>query len=152
MMIGGAGEDFLGAVDLLGDNKTGDLVRKDEIGEAPEEVGFVADGGREAVGAADDDGDIFAIYESAVELGGEVGGREVGAAFVGQNDIIVAGEGPSFEIFEEFWFFEKLPFNVVRFFEAFFVFGSSFDKPRWVFFAAGEDSNHNINYSKFDII
>ena len=102
MMIGGAGEDFLGAVDLFGDNKTGDLVRKDEVRKTPEEIGLRTDFGREAVGAADDNGDIFAVHEGVVELGGEVGGREVGATFVGQNTIIVASERPSFEIFEEF--------------------------------------------------
>ena len=65
-MIRGAGEDFLRTVDLFGDNKAGNMVRKDEIGEAPEEVGFFANFGREAVGATDDNGDIFTTDEGLV--------------------------------------------------------------------------------------
>ena len=55
----------------------------------------------------------------------------------------MAGEGPSFEIFEEFCFFKKLPFDIERFFEAFFVFGDGFGEPGGMFFATSEDSNHN---------
>ena len=144
MMIGRAGEDFLGAVDLFGDNEASDLVREDEIREAPEKIGSLADFGWEAIGATDDDNNVFTASEGVVEFGGEVGGREVGAAFVGKNDVIMAGEMPSFKIFEEFCFFKKLPFDVIRFFETFFVFSGGFDEPRWMFFAAGKDSNHGI--------
>ena len=73
----------MGAVDLFDDNKTSDLMRKDEVAKTPEKISFFADFRREAIGAANDNSDIFAVYKGAIELGGEVGGREVGAALVG---------------------------------------------------------------------
>ena len=53
MVVFGASCDFLGAVGLLGNNEASDGVWENEIGEAPDEVGFVADFVGEAVGAAD---------------------------------------------------------------------------------------------------
>lgn len=59
MVVFGAFYDFLGAVGLLGDDEASDGVWENEIGEAPDKVGFVADFVGEAVSAADEN-DYFA--------------------------------------------------------------------------------------------
>ena len=53
VVVGGAFDDLGSAVGLLGNNEASDGVWENEIGEAPDEVGFVADFVGEAVGAAD---------------------------------------------------------------------------------------------------
>ena len=41
MMVAGVSLNFLGAVDLFGDDEAGKLVRKDLAAEAPDEIGAV---------------------------------------------------------------------------------------------------------------
>lgn len=53
MVVVGAPHDFLGAVGLLGDEESSDLVWEDQFGKTPEEIGFFSDFFGEAVGAAD---------------------------------------------------------------------------------------------------
>ena len=53
MVVVGASHDFLGAVGLLGNEKSRDLMWEDQFGKAPEEIGFFPDFRRKAVSAAD---------------------------------------------------------------------------------------------------
>ena len=65
VMVGGAFGNFGGAVDLLGDNEASKCVREDEFGKTPKEVGVTARFFGEAVGAADQNDNIFSLPEDA---------------------------------------------------------------------------------------
>ncbi len=53
MVVVGASHDFLGAVGLIGNEKSRALMWEDQFGKAPEKVGFFPDFWWKAVGTAD---------------------------------------------------------------------------------------------------
>ena len=77
-VVGVAGEDGEGAVDLFGEDGAGELVGEGDGAEGEDEGGAGAGGGGPAVGGADgeDDG-LGAGVAQAAEVGGEVFGGEL---------------------------------------------------------------------------
>ena len=125
-MIGGATRDFVGAVDLFGDDEAGEDVGKDELAEGPDEVRAVARVLVYAEGAADDDVDFAGIDELFLEQGGEVGRGKLLTAFVGDNDKGFSRELPFFQNFAELVLLEESKTHVVGFTDFFHVV---FDEP-----------------------
>ena len=88
--------DFEGAVELLDEEEPDHLVGEGEGGEGELFGSRGQDGGGEAEGAADDEGEVaFAGEGEGVEPGGEVFGGEAGAAAVEDDE--VAGGTDGFE-------------------------------------------------------
>ena len=82
-----AGEDGEGAVDLLGQDGTGEFMGQGDVAEGEDKAGACACGGGPAVGGTDgeDDGLRAGVAEAA-EVGGEVVGGELLATAVEKNE------------------------------------------------------------------
>jgi hypothetical protein len=87
-VVGVAGEDGEGSVDLFGENGAGEFVGKGDGAEREDESGAGAGGGGPAVGGADgeDDGLSAGVAEAA-EVGGEGFGGEGGATAVEEDEV-----------------------------------------------------------------
>jgi hypothetical protein len=101
-VVGVAGEDGEGAVELLGEDDAGQLVGQGDESEREEEVGPGAGGGGPAVGWTDgEDEALGAVVAEAAEASGEVLGGELLAAAVEENGVGVGAAGLLLEPFEE---------------------------------------------------
>lgn len=80
-------EEGEGAVELLEEHGAGEFVGEGQGGEREAGLGGGAGSGREAIGAADGEGQFAAVLgEGAVEIGGEPRGVEAAAGGIEQNE------------------------------------------------------------------
>ena len=87
-VVGGAGEDSLGAVDLFEGDDEGEFVLEGLGTEGPEEVGAGAGFPIPAFGAADEEGDFWnGAVPEFLDFGGEGAAGECGAALVEQDAV-----------------------------------------------------------------
>lgn len=93
-MIWFTAADFESAVELFDEEESDHLVGEGEGGEGEFFGRRFEDGGGEAEGAADDDGEVaFAGEGEGVEPGGEVFGGEAGAAAVEDDEVTGRADG-----------------------------------------------------------
>ena len=103
-VVGVAGEDGGGAVDLLGENDAGELVGEGDASEGEEELRLLAGGGGPAVGGTDgEDETLGAVVAETAEAGGELLGGELVATAVEKDAKGADAAGVVFEPMEQGW-------------------------------------------------
>ena len=92
-VVGGAGEDGFGAVELLEGDEEGEFVLEGLWAEGPEEVGLGAGGFVPTVGGADHDGAAggAAVLEG-LDFGGEGAAGKHASAFVEEDEVGAFGQ------------------------------------------------------------
>ena len=86
-VVGVAGEDGEGAVDLLGEDGAGEFMGQSDVAEREDEAGAGACSGGPAVGGTDgEDKGLCARVAEAAEVGGEFFGGELLAATVEEDE------------------------------------------------------------------
>jgi hypothetical protein len=101
-VVGVAGEDGEGAVELLGEDYAGEFVGQGDESEREEEVGSGAGVGGPAVGGADgEDEALGALVAKTADAGGEGLGGKLLAASVEQDGVGAGSTGLLIEPFEE---------------------------------------------------
>ena len=153
-------EDGDGAVELFGQKDAHHAVREGEAGEAHHHAGLLFEAVGHAVGAADDEADVFAVLLPAFEVFRQLDGGRGFAAFVEDDEECALGDG-----FEDAFFFRRhalcgvdacAAFFGFDFFEgvgdvaseAFGVFADGFVHPAGHFGADGEDGDvHGFPWS-----
>src|SRR5699024_8225271 len=85
VVVGPAGGDLLGAVDLFSQDEADQLVREDQLGEAPHKVRAPAQLGTDPIGSTDDDDDPASGVELRLNFGGQLGRGDVGAPLIEQD-------------------------------------------------------------------
>jgi hypothetical protein len=101
-VVGVAGEDGEGSVELLGEDYAGEFVGQGDESEREEEVGAGSSVGGPAVGGADgEDEALGAFVAETADAGGEVFGRELLAAAVEEDGVGSGSTGLLIEPFEQ---------------------------------------------------
>ena len=98
-MVGMAGEDGQGAVDLLGGDDSGELVRQRNTTEGDGKIGSLEGNSRPAIRGADgEDQGLDASIAKAPYIFGEFLGAELLAAAIGEQE---HGAGPAGGVFDK---------------------------------------------------
>ena len=84
--------DFLGAVELLGEDETDELVREDQRRKRPDEVGTLMDTLVDTIGTANNHDDLARARQLGREEAGKGRGVETPAPLVEEHDEIIGAE------------------------------------------------------------
>jgi len=149
-MVGGVGEDLMGAVELFEGDEGGEFVLHGVGAECPEPIGGGADGCGEAIGTADEEGDGFMVRLPLVDALGEVAAGEGGAVFVeGDAEGVVGGLEEGFGLSFGGAGTEGVPFDPDGALEALEIIGNAEGGAGEFRFADGEEepAHGELHYS-----